>query len=104
MADLAQGAVTSLNSWYDGSLPTNRQRCKEVSLVLTGQGTTTNKVLASVLGFTHIEEATSFVASDDSVILVATPSYDGTMLLFKAAGTNAPADFSGTFTGIIRGQ
>ncbi len=38
------------------------------------------------------------------VTVVASPSYDKTQRLLKAAGTNAPATYSGTFKTTIRGS
>jgi hypothetical protein len=67
-------------------------------------GTATNKIQASVLGFRTIEHCTPLTIADNSVMLVAAPSYDGTLLLLKAAGTNAPADFSGTYECVVTGR
>lgn len=105
MAELAASAVETLFTWLEGSTgSTNRRaRAAKVALTLTGQGTVTNFISAEVLGFDRIDEASAFVQDDDTDILVAVPSDDGSMLLLKASGTNAPADFTGTFTGVVRG-
>lgn len=102
MADLAASAVTVVNEWYTGR---NQDRVtKQLRLVLTAQGTTTNKILASVLGFTKITYASPAVKSDNTLIVPAAPSIDGTMLLLKAAGTAAPADLTATVDLTVTGE
>lgn len=102
MADLAQTAV-SITKATRLALTGGNRRILEVSLTLTGQGTATNKINASVLGLTKIIESSPLTASDNSLVIVAAPSADGTYLLLKAAGTNAPADYTATLLGVIQG-
>lgn len=100
MANLASTAVT-VNRWfYTNARSGSRQKAVNVTLVLTGQGGTTNKILASVLNLTTIEQSTTFVISDNSAVAVAAPSADGTYLLL---GTT-PGDVTGTYTGTVFGQ
>lgn len=102
MADLAASGVVVVSSWYEGHDRGILNR--HLRLTLSTMGTATNKILASVLGFAKIERCSPLVKSDDSVMLVASPSYDGSMLLTKAAGSNAPADFSGTYECVVTGR
>jgi hypothetical protein len=105
MADLASTAVTLRKADQLGTRAGQlRGVRKSLTIVLAAMGTATNKVLASALGFTTVLETSCFVKSDNSEILVATPSYDGTYILLKAAGTNAPADFTGTYRAVVVGD
>jgi hypothetical protein len=111
MADLASSAVTLNRYWYEG-LQRNVQ-CKDVTLVLTGQGGTTNKIPASVLGFTKVIGNCSLVKSDNSVIVNGVADYAGDNLLLQEVTaeyddpdvnvTSAPGDFTGTFRGVVKG-
>lgn len=67
-------------------------------------GTVTNKIQASVLGFRKVEEVTPLIKSDNSVTIVASPSYDGTLVLLKKNDDNVPADYSGTFECVVTGR
>ncbi len=49
-------------------------------------------ILASVFGLTFIESCSPAVKSDNSLIVVVAPAYDGKSLLGKAAATAAAAD------------
>lgn len=100
MANLASSAVTLVKWYYTNARVGSREKAVMVSLVLTGQGGTTNKILASTLGLNSIERATTFTASDNSAVVVAAPSADGTFLLL---GTT-PADVTGTYSGTVFGQ
>jgi hypothetical protein len=100
MANLASTAVTPNRWFYTNARVGSRQKAVNVTLVLTAQGGTTNKILASTLGLITIEDATPFTASDNSAVAVAAPSADGTFLLL---GTT-PADVTGTYSGTVFGQ
>lgn len=98
MANLAASAVT-VRADYDGLGDLSKRYVfGELTLVLTGQGTATNKILASVLklGFTKLMGCTSAVLTDNSAVLPASPSADGTFLLLGGGASNAPADVTGT--------
>lgn len=103
MSDLAKSAVTHLDNYNDGGITGKKWSANKVQLVLTGQGTATNKILASVLGLTKIERASEFTADGDDHIYVAAPSYDGSFLLLKASATDAPADITDTVRGTVWG-
>lgn len=104
MADLASSAVEITATGYTGGINGKKYRTRTVVLTLTGQGTTTNKIPASVLSLTEIVGCSPLVQDDDTDIVVAAPDYAGDNLLLKAAGSNAPADFTGTFRGIVYGH
>lgn len=103
MADLAKSAVEITDSGYLGGIGGRRYRSREVILTLTAQGTAANKILASVLSLTKVVGSSSFVKDDNTDIVVGAPSYSGAQLLLKAAATNAPADYTGTFRGTVWG-
>lgn len=81
MADLASSAVTVVNSWSNGGVNGKRHVEEIVTLVLTGQGDSTDKILATALGFTKIEQCGNAVLDDDSIVYIASPSYDGSHIL-----------------------
>lgn len=95
--------LIEIESWYEGGQANKRVGCRKLTIVLTGQGTTTNKITAASLGFEKIDSAGPFVADGDDHIYVASPSYDGSLLLLKASATDAPADITDTLRGIVRG-
>lgn len=67
-------------------------------------GASAGDIAASVFGLTKIEEALPAVKSDNTLVVVCGPSYDGTSLLGKAAATAAPADIpSGAYYITLRG-
>lgn len=103
MAALTSSAVTPTAYWLEKGLGGKEIKVRQVTLVLTGQGDATNTIAASLFDLTEIHSASPLVKSDDSITVVASPSYDKTKLLLKAAGTNAPATYSGTFKTTIRG-
>jgi hypothetical protein len=110
MADLAASAVTIERSWTEGGTNGLEVSCRQVTLVLTGQGGTTNKIPASVLALTKIEQSSVFVKSDDTKVYPATPDYAGANLLLndltQATDANRalPADITATVRGVVKGQ
>lgn len=108
MADLAASAVTIERAWTEGGTAGKLVSCREVTLVLTAQGTEANKILASVLELTKIEQAHGFRTSANKLI-VASPSYDGSQLLLfdvqnaTDASRDDPADFTATIRGVVKG-
>lgn len=103
MANLASSGVTLLRAWTEGGLALKDRSVLRVSMVLSTMGTATNTIPATAFGLSVIEEVSSLVQDDDTDIIVAGPSNDGSLILLKAAGTNSPADFSGTYEATIRG-
>ena len=104
MAYLADSAVTTEASWYEGGEGAQRRLLvKRLILVLTGQGTAANAIPASVLGFTKIVDSSVAVNDSDADMVVAGPDYAQTTLLLKASGSDAPADFTGHFRVTVRG-
>lgn len=103
MADLAQSAVVTRGSYTSGGNNGKKHRYFEVTATLAAMGTAANKVLATAFRLTNIVGCTPLVKTDDTLVIAAGPSTDGSMLLLKAAGTNAPADYTGEFKFIVWG-
>lgn len=60
---------------------------------------------ASLFGLNIIEEVSPMVKSDDSIIVVGAPAYDGLSLLGKAAATAAAADIpAGDYAVVVKGS
>jgi hypothetical protein len=104
MADLATTGV-AINAGRSSELiMTGRKvRLVQFTLTLSSMGSATNKILASVLGFKEILWASPAVKSDNSEIVPAAPSTDGSMLLLRASATEAPADSTGTYNLMVAG-
>lgn len=105
MANLAASAVTVVSSWTEGNVNGKRHIAKLVRLVLTGQGGATNLIGAAALGFTKIEQCSSAILSDNSVIYPAAPLYDGSAvgLILDCSAATAPADVTGTVQLTVKG-
>lgn len=104
MGDLAASAVTLIAEWKDGGIHNKNFVAKKLQLVLTGQGGSTNKILAETLGLTKIAYASPASADGDDHIYVASPSYDGSYLQLKASATDALADITDTVRLIVWGE
>jgi len=110
MADLLATAVTFNRSWTEGGVQGSGKDvlCHDVTLVLTGQGSTTNKIAASVLRLSVIEQTTGFRRSDTRCILAA-PSYNGSALVLYDVEVVAdadradPIDVTDTIRGVVKG-
>ena len=103
MANLPASAVTFLESWVE-HFPGKAVKRRRVTVTLSTQGGTTNTIPASLFDLSVITGCSSLTASDNSLVITAAPSYDGSILLLKAAGTNVPADYaSGTYLMTIEG-
>tara|TARA_R110000803_G_scaffold90465_1_gene157853 strand:- start:4425 stop:4757 length:333 start_codon:yes stop_codon:yes gene_type:complete len=105
MADLADSAVTFVDQYESDGLNGKRYVYREVSLVLTGQGSVANAINASSLNLATIKGSTSFIMSTNAEILYAGPNVAGDQLLLgdTVSLTNAPVDATGTFTGTVWG-
>ena len=97
--------MTIRDSWSEGGVNGKRRTVLEVTVVLTGAGSgaSSNKIPASAFGLTVIEEVSSFVNDGGDLIIVGSPNYDGTEIVFKAAATNAFASYTDTFRGTVKG-
>lgn len=102
MADLAKDDVTINRSWYAGQ--DKQIMSRDVNLTLSGQGTTANAINADTLGFKTFEGISTLTKGDDSEVVIGIPSVDKSQLLLKAAGTNAPAAFTGAYRGVVNGR
>lgn len=102
MADLARSAIT-----FNDEYSTGRNRrffVRDVTMNLTGQGGTTNRILASVLGLIKITACDAVVKTDNSAIYLGTPSQDGSMLLLSpGAAPMVPADVTATVRTTVEG-
>lgn len=94
MASLATSAVSRTKYLTLNQRLAERLIMKTFVLTLTGQGTVANAITAATLGFTKIHSCSNAVSDADDLIIVAAPSFDGSKLLLKAAGTNAPGDYT----------
>ncbi len=103
MANLAASAVT-INRGYVEPRSGGAVTWREYTLVLTGQGGTTNLIPASVLKFSKILEAKPGISASNANMIVAWPNLAGSALLLKASATDAPADFTGTITILVGGN
>jgi hypothetical protein len=115
MADLTSSGVTVERSWTEGGPSGKLLSARQVTLVLAAAGGTTagNQIPATVLGFKKILDASLFVASDNSNVFQASPSYDGTLLVLldseNATATNhnnpfGAAGITATVRGVVRGD
>jgi hypothetical protein len=104
MADLARTGVVKRKNYRTGGNNGSRFTAYECTVTLAAMGTAANKVLASAFGLDTITHVTPFVKTDDTLVIAAGPSNDGTHILLKAAGTNAPADYTGEFKCVVWGN
>lgn len=103
MANLARSAITFNKEWSEGR--NRRFFVRDVTATLTGQGGTTNKILASVLGLLEITDVRCAVKSDNSVVYGCAPAVDGSYILLTVAGApGTPADVSATVRMIVVGR
>lgn len=79
--------------------PTTARKLLAVTMTTDGgDGASALDIPASVFGLTFIESANPAVKSDNTLVVVVAPAYDGESLLGKAAATAAAADIpSGTY-------
>src|SRR5262249_34738727 len=102
MADLARSAITFNLDWKEQHSQPLFNR--DVTITLTGQGGTTNRILASVFGLLKFTKGGTFVKNDNSAIYVGVPSIDGSMLLLSpGAAPMVPADVTATIRGVVVG-
>lgn len=101
MANMARSQVTFNAEWSVGR--NRREFVRDVTLALTGQGGTTNKILASTLGFLRVLDATGERDSNNNVIS-ASPSFDGTFIVLTVLGAGTPADSSATVRMLVHGN
>jgi hypothetical protein len=90
MAVLATSAVTVNRSFREGGHSGKDNLIQQLTLVLTGQGGATNTIDAATLGLKKIESCSNAITSAGAIILAA-PSYDGTVLLLAATDATAGA-------------
>lgn len=109
MAALATSAVTIVRGWKQPGTGVQFVT-KQLTLVLTGQGGTTDTIDASTLGFQTIVSCSNAISSDNASIVVAVPAYDGSKIFLAnlAQATDAnrddPANITGTYRLTITGS
>ena len=92
MADLASSAVTVTSRRPMGDKQSRRLYDEvRATVVLSGQGSTSNKILASAFGLSSIIKVDN-VVTDGNTIYPATPSYDGTYVLLAGANNATAAN------------
>jgi hypothetical protein len=99
MASLASTGVTVLDSWTEGKTNGRKRTVKRCQIVLSSMGGTTNTIPATAFGLSRIDRCSNLTLSTNASVRVASPSYDGSLILVVAAQetSSAPADISGTF-------
>jgi hypothetical protein len=102
MSDLASSAVTAIRTWPAGGLSGKDQVHGYYDVALTGQGDTTDEILATAFGLTKIEHCGNAIVDDNSAIYPAVPNYDGSAILLAnlAQATDADRTDPATATGI----
>lgn len=85
--------------------PTSPRKIIECTMVCDGvAGAAAGDIPASLFGLTYMEWAEPAVKNDNTLIVTVSPTFDGTSLLGKAAGTAAPAAIpAGTYSLAVRG-
>ncbi len=109
MANVASTDVTILAGGFplgDRFQKDMQESQLDVSVVLdaAGDGTSTHLIPASAFGMWVIREVSGIVKSDNSVILKGSPTASGDGILLSNAGSNAPAQYTGTFNMRVKGQ
>ena len=104
MANLDPSAVTITVQYPLGGMASKSLVRKQAIVVLTAQGSATNKIVATAFGLTYISAVTAVVKTDDTR-LIGSPAYDHTyiQLMDPAVATNLGADFSGTYKFTVEG-
>jgi hypothetical protein len=102
MADLASSAVSVVRAWTEGGVAGKDRVGSLLTLTLTGQGSTTNKITASALGYSKVESCGNLLDCTNTKVYPAVPSSDGsavyTMNPCQATDANRadPADLTCT--------
>jgi hypothetical protein len=94
--------------WSEGGTNSRRRNVLVGTLALDTEGGTAGDIPASTFGLTKIEEVLPLVADDNSAVILAAPSYDGTSLLTleidEADGSINPVDApTDTYSCTIKG-
>jgi hypothetical protein len=109
MANLAASAVAILAGGYPmgDRFQKDMQESQydvQVTLLAQGDGTAGNDIPASAFGMSQINSVTDIAKTDNSLVLVGAPKADGSGILLKAAGSNAPAQYTGIFNMRVKGK
>lgn len=105
MADLTTSSVVVNRTWNTTLSNGTVMYSKAVSMTLSTHGSASSGelILASAFGLTSIEEVSTLVKSDDTILIVGGPNAARSAILLKAAGTNAPASVTGVYACVVKG-
>lgn len=105
MADLTSAGVVTNRTWSDTLSNGSVLYSKHVTVTLSTNGSASAGELipASAFGLTSIEEVSTLVKSDDTILIVGGPNTARSAILLKATGTNAPASASGVYSFVVKG-
>jgi hypothetical protein len=109
MGALAASAVTVYKAWTEAGTNGRLLSARVLTIVLSSQGGATNTVGAAALGFSYIVSSSVAQKSDDSVVYLTSPSYDGTKLFVydmnvtTDADRSKPVDISATVRVLVKG-
>ena len=105
MADATFTQSTDSTSRVRDFPPSSQRKIVTGTMATDGSnGASALDIPASLFGLVKIERVLPLVKSDNTLIVVAAPAYDGLSLLGKAAATAAPADIpSGTYLVVVEG-
>lgn len=92
MGNLAASAVSVVSSYTMGGTSGKRAVCRRLRLALSGQGTATNQITASVLGFKAMDGCTNLYDSNNVAVYPATLNEDGSLLLLSDPAQATDAD------------
>lgn len=105
MADLTTSNVVINRSWEQTLSNSLVLKTKQVKMTLATHGDKTSgqQIPATAFGLSSIEECSALTKDDNSLIVIAGPSQDKTLLLLRATATNALATATGGFYALIKG-
>lgn len=92
MASALRSAVTIVRAWTEGGTSGKALSCRLVRHALVTCGTAANPIPASALELTKIEQSSPAVLSDDTLVYLTCPSYDGTTLFLVSLNVSTDAD------------
>jgi len=98
MANLASSGVTITNSYEAGNRASRFvHKVVFATVVLSAMGTATNQIPASAFGLSKILAVSNLTKSDNTEVIPAAVSTNGTLILLKKQDAFAPQDATGTY-------
>jgi hypothetical protein len=93
MAALAFSGSSDSTSRVNEYPPSSQRKIVSGTLTVSGsEGAAVDSIPASLFGLSKIEDSRPLVKSDNTLVVVTAPAYNGGSLLGKAAATAAPAN------------